>query len=177
VAIGYAVGGRLSTLAGLRLRGVWLLWAAAALALAARRLLPDPAAAVAAVAAFALAATCLARNLRRSPAVAISGAAVLTGALLNAAAFLANGAMPYSPGAADAAGFTPDPAATSVAASARTRLAFLGDILPVPPLQAVVSLGDVVIACGVVALTAALMRGTPAAGRAAVPRAGEEVSR
>jgi hypothetical protein len=160
VVAGYLLGGRLRRLAEPRWRSIWLLWSAAVLEFVGVRL-PTGVPGVAAVsAAFVLAAMCIARNLRGELRAALSGAVVLMGAATNAVAALTNGGMPYSTTAAAAAEVTAaDATVKNVAASSHTRLAQLGDIIPVPPLHAVVSIGDLTIAVGVVMLTAVLMRG------------------
>jgi hypothetical protein len=159
VAAGYLFGGRLRHAAGLRLRALWLLWLAAIGQLLADHLLTGTAAAVAVAAAFGSAATCLMVNLRRDRAVALSGSVALAGAALNAVAILFNGAMPYSPTAARAAGVTADDETVkNAAANADTALASLGDVVAVPALRAVFSVGDLLIGIGIAALAAASMR-------------------
>lgn len=167
VAVGYLLGGRLRQLAGLRLRALWLLWLAAAGQLLALRLLTGVPAAVAVVAAFGAAAACLAVNLRDSRPVAVTGSVVLAGAALNAVAMVLNGGMPYSPAAAARAGGTAvADTVKNAAAQPGTRLLPLGDVIAVPPLHAVVSVGDLLITVGIAALIATSMR-----RRAPVPAA------
>jgi hypothetical protein len=164
VAVGYLLGGRLRQLAGLRLRALWLLWPAAAGQLLALRLLTGVPAAVAVVAAFGAASACLAVNLRDSRPVAVTGSVVLAGAALNAVAMVLNGGMPYSPAAAARAGGTAvADTVKNAAAQPGTRLLPLGDVIAVPPLHAVVSVGDLLITVGIAALVATSMhRHTPA---------------
>lgn len=159
VAVGYLLGGRLRRIAGLRLRALWLLWIAAAGQLLAMRLLTGVPAGLAVTVVFGAAAACLAVNLRHSRTMAVTGSVVLTGAALNGVAIVLNGGMPYSPEAAVRAGLPPDAETVkNAAAHAGTRLAPLGDVIAVPPLHAVVSVGDLLIALGIVALVASSMR-------------------
>lgn len=49
----------------------------------------------------------------------------------------------------------------NVPAGTDTMLGWLADVVPVPPLRTVVSVGDLLLALGVAVLVAALMRGRP----------------
>ncbi|HLV59599.1 MAG TPA: DUF5317 family protein [Natronosporangium sp.] len=87
---------------------------------------------------------------------------VLAGAGANALAILLNGGMPYSATAARAVGLTvDDETVRNTVAGEDTRLPWLGDVIPVPSLGAVVSVGDLLIAVGLVGLVASLMRPRP----------------
>jgi Family of unknown function (DUF5317) len=157
VAAGYAAGGRLSTIVG-RLRGLWLLWAAVA-AQAAQFSLHGARVALLVV-VYALVLGWLILNLPGwTPAMRTAVGIVLLGLALNAAAIAANGRMPYSPQAAALVGL---PAAETTAknepSNQDTRLALLGDVIPVAAVHKVISIGDVLIALGGAALIAAAMR-------------------
>jgi hypothetical protein len=152
VALGYLLGGRLAGFGTVRIRALWLLWPAAGVQLALGgewRL-----------AVFALVLTWLAVNTAGWPrAIRIAGVVIMLGASLNGLAIALNGRMPYDPEAAVAAGLragvvTPK----NEPAGAGTRLALLGDVLPVRPLRAVVSLGDLLIGGGTGALVVCAMR-------------------
>lgn len=169
VAAGYGLGGRLAAVATVRLRALWLLWLAAAVqacqyyADPIRKLLEERIGVSMVGIVFAIVALWLAVNLRQqSWLLRIACAAILLGAALNGAAILANGRMPYSGWAADAAG-----AAGGVTtpknepADSGTRLAFIGDVVPVPPLRKIISPGDILIGLGAATSVAAVMRRTP----------------
>jgi hypothetical protein len=77
------------------------------------------------------------------------------GLVLNVLVIATNNAMPVSPAAADAAGVDPPPETSELKheeLDAQTRLRWLGDIIPVPGLQEVLSIGDLVLAAGVARL-------------------------
>jgi hypothetical protein len=74
---------------------------------------------------------------------------IAAGALLNLVVVLVNGGMPVDPAAAALAGTAlrgDDP--LHHALDAATRLPFLADVIPLPPLRNVYSAGDVAIAAG-----------------------------
>jgi hypothetical protein len=86
---------------------------------------------------------------RRLPGVAIAG----VGIALNALVIGSNGAMPVSAAASDIARvdeMVGDPSLKHEEMTDATRLAFLGDVLPVPIpyLNSVLSLGDVILLAG-----------------------------
>jgi hypothetical protein len=88
--------------------------------------------------------------------------AVAAGGLLNGVAIAANGRMPYSTWAASKAGLGVGlQTARNVAATHATRLLPIGDIMPVPPLHAVFSIGDMLICLGIAAMIVAAMRNRP----------------
>jgi hypothetical protein len=171
VLAGYALGGRLRQLVRTRLRAVWLLWLAAAMQLVqfefgpARIRIESALGISLLIPIFALAGAWLLINLvRRPPAMQVAVALILLGGGLNAAAIAANGRMPYAESALVAADVTASQRARGerspkhVAADAATRLAWLGDVIPVRPLRKVISAGDIVLLAGVGALVAAAMR-------------------
>jgi hypothetical protein len=159
VAVGYVCGGRLASLRSIRLRAVSLLWLAAVVQAAQYYVAPlrHPGALVV---VFGLVLWWLAMNLPTWPlAIRIAGVAITVGALANGMTIALNGRMPYEPTAAEAVGLRPDlTTPKNEPADDATRLAFLGDTVPVTPLRKVVSAGDVLIGAGTVALTALAMR-------------------
>jgi hypothetical protein len=88
--------------------------------------------------------------------------------------------MPYSRWAAAAAGIGAGrQTARNVAAAHAARLLALGDVLPVPPLRAVFSIGDLLICCGIATIVIAGMRarpGSPPRPRRPVSRTRKEVT-
>ena len=119
---------------------------------------------------FGLVGIWLVINLPKRDA-AFQGAilAILLGGLMNAAAIAANGRMPFSESALRAAQVSAeqwargDRSPKHVAADEDTWLLWLGDIVPVAPIEKVVSIGDIVLLLGVAALLTAAMR-SPSAG-------------
>jgi hypothetical protein len=167
VLAGYAAGGSLAGLVSTRLRALWLLWLAAALQVAQLAgALPGLRGPLLA-AVFVLAGAWLAVNLPGRPRAMQAAAVVaLAGGLANGTAIAANGRMPYLPAAARVAGLRPGAETPkNIAAVAASRLIALGDIIPVPPLRAVISAGDVLIIAGVILLIAASMRQRPSRRR------------
>ena len=160
VAAGYAAGGSLRNLVATRFRALWLLWAVAAAQLA--DVIPAARTWVF-VATFAVAVGWLVVNALQWPPVLRYGAlAVAAGGLLNGGAIAANGRMPYSTWAASKAGLGVGlQTARNVAATHATRLLPIGDIMPVPPLHAVFSIGDMLICLGIAAMIVAAMRNRP----------------
>jgi Family of unknown function (DUF5317) len=165
VLAGYLAGGSLSGLLGTRLRALWLLWLAAAVQiveLSARALGRDWRLPLLAV-TFALAGAWLVINLPGRPLAMKTGAvAALAGGLINGAVIAANGRMPYLPAAARTAGIGPGlETPKNVAAGPGSHLIALGDTIPVPPLHAIISVGDVLIIIAAVVLIATAMRTAP----------------
>jgi hypothetical protein len=159
VAVGYACGGRLAGLRSIRLSAVWLLWLAAAVQAAQYYVAPLRHPAMLIV-VFGLVLWWLAVNVPAWPlAIRVAGVAITVGALANGLTIALNGRMPYEPAVAQAVGLRPDLVTPKNGpADDATRLAFLGDTIPVPPLKKVISAGDVLIGTGTVALTALAMR-------------------
>jgi hypothetical protein len=166
IVVGLALGGRLGNLSNFRFRWGWL----AVAGLIAQVLLFSPtgdALAGDAAPAFYVASTAavfvaVLRNLRR-PGMAL----VALGSLANLAAISANGGfMPASAGALDSAGLPPGDHLNSVVL-ADPALQPLTDIYAIPaglPMANVFSIGDVLIALGIIWTIAAAMRprgGTP----------------
>jgi hypothetical protein len=190
VAAGYLLGGRLHRLADATLRGGWWLAAAVALQTAAwaaervGRPLGDGAQVGVLLASLAalLVATLANRRL-------VGMAVAATGIGANLLVVALNGAMPVSLGAlrrirptlvdlpAGAHRAMPDGAwgfGARWAFGARwgfgARLGFLGDVVALPALGVVVSVGDILLALGVALSVAELMRGRAAAAARERPR-------
>jgi hypothetical protein len=161
VVASYARGGRLHRFADAPLRWSWLLFAGVALQAitdlgTARGLLPS--------AGWSSYGLLLASQLLVVGWVVanwhLSGTRLVTlGLGLNALVIAANGAMPVDPDAIRALGI--DGATVSggkhVLLDDGTRLPWLADIWPLPPLRSIISVGDVVLAAGLIPLTHALM--------------------
>lgn len=91
--------------------------------------------------------------------------AIGTGLVLNIAVIAANGGMPVSVRALLVAGIDPgdylDRAVKHREMLPGTPLGLLGDVIPIPFLRAVVSLGDIVLALGIFRLVESLVRHDP----------------
>lgn len=162
----------------LRLRQRWLIGLAAAVQFVrltepawAAPILTPLRGAVPVVLIWALVAGFAVVNLRSLPRTARTPMGLfLTGMTLNSLAIAANGGMPFSTTAARWAGLTETQIETYVVGhpplTGESRLAPLADVLPVPGLHAVASVGDLLIFAGLPWLLAVIMlRGarTPAA--------------
>jgi hypothetical protein len=166
VAVGYLLGGRLAGFRGLRIRALWLLWLAAGVQLlqyesaGVRRFTEETLGLPMLALVFGLVLAWFGVNLRHWPAaIRLAGLVIVLGALLNGAAIAGNGRMPYDPAAVEAVGLpagieTPK----NVPAGPETRLAGLGDVLAVPGLRKVVSVGDLLIGVGAAGFVALVMR-------------------
>jgi Family of unknown function (DUF5317) len=144
-------GGRLGALVEVRLRHVWAVFAGLGLEIAALELpgLPDRLRAALLVVAYPVGAVFLAANWRLPGVPLIAG-----GAACNLVVIAANGGvMPASPSALAGAGLpVRAPGFQNSAALADPRLGFLGDVFHIPaawPLSNVFSVGDVLIALGI----------------------------
>jgi hypothetical protein len=106
----------------------------------------------------------LANLLNRPRAVQAAMLVIVAGGAMNALVIAANGRMPYSEAAARAANESAEQKARAasspkhVAADSTTKLPWLGDVIPVRPIEKVVSPGDLVLLIGVGALVACAMR-------------------
>lgn len=89
------------------------------------------------------------------------------GLALNAAVIGANGAMPVDPAAIAALGIegAEVPPGKHVLMDESTRLPWLADIWALPPLRSIISVGDIVLAAGLIPLTHGLMSYRPPAER------------
>lgn len=167
VAFAYVRGGRLHRIADADLRGVGLLFAG---------LLLQVGVDIAASRGFATGATGYVFLLISQLLVLVWAAAnwwrpgmplIVLGLLLNALVIGANGAMPVDGDAIAALGFDGArvPLGKHELLDASTRLGFLGDVIPLPPLRTIISVGDIVLAAGLMALVHHLMTFRPAAER------------
>jgi hypothetical protein len=161
---GLAAGGTPRALADVRLRSSWAVWLAAA-AQVGLASLPAGLRPVALVASLALVGWWLVVNVgggRPRAEVAGLGLAVV-GWLANVVVIAANRGMPVSRPALARAGYPASFPIESghlfkhVAASSSTALAWLGDVIPVGPLRAVISLGDVALGAGIAVFVAAVV--------------------
>ena len=160
---GWAVGGRLSRLADVELRAPAAIFGAVALQLALG-LVPAELRLPGLVASGVLVTAWLVANARdRTPALGLAVGLLAVGWALNLAVMVPNRGMPVSDTALSRIGA---PAEVDVAdgnlfkhvrADGDTVLPWLGDVVPVPPLRAVVSAGDVFMAAGVFLVLAAGM--------------------
>ncbi len=176
VVAGYAGGGRLHGLGLLQLRAPLLVVAAllAQLGLpAVDESLRNPIVAL----SYGMVGAWLVVNLaRRSLILRVAIGLLAIGWMLNIAPIAANGAMPVSVDALGQIGGPPadDIAAGNidkhVAAGPGTPLGFLGDVIAVTPLRAVVSIGDVVMVVGIVLIVAAAMASARHRGEREIPR-------
>lgn len=92
---------------------------------------------------------------------------VAIGLTLNAMVMAANGAMPVSPEAIAALGRDSSDLVRGkhVLMDDGTHLPWLADIWPVPPIRAIISVGDVILAAGLIPITHYLMTYRPQAER------------
>jgi hypothetical protein len=181
ILAGYLLGGRLVGLTTVRLRFLWLLWAATGVQIAQYHAIPvghflqDRVGLPMFTIVLGLVVLWLGLNVRQPhPLLQAAGGTVLLGAMLNGAALLANGHMPYSTWAARVAGLP----ATVVTpkngpADIHTRLLVIGDIVPLPLLGKVLSPGDLLISLGAATAIAVAMRRYP---RVSDPVAAGEVN-
>lgn len=165
VGASYLRGGRLSRLADVTLHLPWLLLVGLALQVAvdvasARGLLGDATTEgwVLLLISQVLVVAWVIAN-RHLPGTVL----IALGLVLNAVVIAANGAMPVAPEALAALGAEPGvtPTGKHTLLTEETRLPWLADILPLPPLRSVISVGDIVLAAGLLPLTHALMTYRP----------------
>jgi hypothetical protein len=143
----------LRPLLGLRLRWVWLVWLAALVQFVRTR---DPhwaGAVIPVVAMWLLGVAFVGVNLRAMPPRARIGAGILAAGFgINTLVIVFNGAMPFSATSARLAGFSAGaiqaPAYGHAPIDADTAFAALADVIPVPGLGVVVSVGDLLMVSG-----------------------------
>lgn len=162
-------GGRLRNVAHAEITAGWLLFVGVAIqfgvdAAAGRGFLPDAGLSgwsLLLVSQLLVIAFLLAN--RRLPGVWL----VAAGLALNALVMAANRAMPVDPAAIAALGLdgATVPPGKHTLLTADTHLPWLADIIPVPWLRSILSVGDLVLAVGLVPMTHALMTAPPRAGR------------
>lgn len=187
VAVGYARGGRLHRLADSGLGWNWLLVVGFGLqglvnVAAARWGLPDLPATALLVVSHLLVLGWIVLNRYRPGMVLI-----FVGLALNAAVITANGGMPVDPDAIDSAGLRPveQLEGKHTLMNDGTRLPYLADIIPMPPLRTIISIGDIVLAAGLIPLIGHLMtyrtpverRGGPRGVRGDRPRRAQRSER
>jgi len=160
---GWVRGGRIQALERLRLRAPWLVGAAVGVQLVLHRFgtgwrLPLL------FASYALVGLWLARNVGGRRAALRAGLAMIAaGWAMNLAAMVPNGGMPVSESALDVIGVAPgyDVAdghlSKHVGGHGGLVDGLLGDSIPVAPLGAVISLGDIVLAAGIAVTLATAM--------------------
>ncbi|HEX2274968.1 MAG TPA: DUF5317 family protein [Acidimicrobiales bacterium] len=163
LAAGYARGGRLGRLGQLRLRAPGL----AGLALAVQAgagLVPTSRRFSLIALSYTLVGTWLVLNLgRRQAALRLGVGLVALGCLLNGVAMVPHRGMPVSAAAMERAGFSSAEDVTDghlfkhVPAGRPTPVDWLGDVVPVRPLGAVVSVGDFALLAGIAVCLAAGM--------------------
>jgi len=165
VLTSWARGGRLHRIGHAEIRAGWVLFVGVAIQFtvdvaAGRGLLPD-----AGVMGWSLLLSSqvlvvafLLLN-RRLPGVWL----VAAGLALNAAVMAANRAMPVDPAAIAAIGMegAAVPPGKHTLLTAQTHLPWLADIIPVPWLRSILSVGDLVLAAGLLPMTHALMTSPP----------------
>jgi hypothetical protein len=166
-AVGLVRGGRARRLLALRLRCGPLVWAclAAQVLLGATGDGPHPVVRdVALVASYAGVGLWLALNIRgHRDGVRAGFAIVLAGWVLNVVPMALNDGMPVSTAAQQAIDAEDQEVGEGslwkhVPATRATRAAWLGDVIPVAPVHAVISVGDVSLLAGVAAVVAAALR-------------------
>lgn len=172
ILVGFARGGRLQRIATADLRAPALLFAGLVVqvgvdASAARGFL-DGATGYALLLASQLLVLAWVVTNRYRPGMPL----VFAGLALNALVIGLNGAMPVDPDAIRALGIgevTVPPGKHTLMTPA-TRLPLLGDIWPLPPLRTIISVGDVVLAAGLIPLVHHLMTYRAPAERRGGPR-------
>ncbi|MEX2549843.1 MAG: DUF5317 domain-containing protein [Nitriliruptoraceae bacterium] len=165
IVLSWVRGGRLRRVADTEIIGGWLLFAGVAVQIgvdlsAGRGWLPDAGLSGWSLLLFSqlLVIAFVARN-RRLPGIWL----VAVGLLLNMAVMAANRAMPVDPAAMAAIGMegAEVPLGKHTLLTGETLLPWLADIIPVPWLGSIVSVGDLVLAIGLIPLTHALMTAPP----------------
>jgi hypothetical protein len=159
ILVSYLRGGRISRIADAELRHGWLLFLGLLLqlavdALTVRDLLGQPAGYLLLLASQLLVLVWVLVNWWR-PGMLL----VALGLVMNALVIGANGAMPVSQDAIDALGIgevTVHPGKHELMTD-ETRFGWLADVHPLPPLRTIVSVGDVVLAAGLLPLVHHLM--------------------
>jgi hypothetical protein len=167
VAIGWMAGGSLRGLNTFPLRWFGLVWLAAATQVAQYSVAlftHHPHSIQNVLLLMVMYSACgafLARNWSSTSGRLHGGLVLLAGGfLLNAVPIAWNGRMPYSGRAADYLGLRGQ-TGKGVRIGSGTHLGWLGDVIPVPGLRAIVSLGDLVVVAGIVIVLAALMANAP----------------
>jgi hypothetical protein len=165
VVASYLRGGRLHRVADAPLRWNWLLFVGVALQVlvdlgAARGFLPETLwLGYALLLASQLLVVGWVTGNRQLPGTWL----VALGLGLNALVIGANGAMPVDPDAIRALGIegAQVPPGKHTVLDASTRLPWLADIIPIPPLRSIISVGDVVLVAGLIPMMHGLMGPRP----------------
>ncbi len=167
VVAGFALGGRIGALAELKLRAVWLVFAAVAAQIvdgglpAVRR--AGTVGQLLLLASYLAVGAFLAWNLRgRRGALRAGFGLAAIGWLANMIVIAANGAMPVSVGALSQLHVRPADLASGGPFGKHlvghgASLGFLGDDIALPALRAAISAGDIVMMSGIVIAVAAAM--------------------
>jgi hypothetical protein len=147
VLIGIARGGSLSSLAATKVKWLWLIYAGVLLQVAGALTLSGDTGLVIVLVSNAVIAAFLLANLRL-PGMALAA----VGLVLNVLVIATNGAMPVSTEVIEATGGSDTEEIGGLKherLTDDTRFAFLGDVIAVPGLREVLSLGDVLLALGI----------------------------
>jgi hypothetical protein len=161
VVLGYSLGGRLSSVGHLRIR-----WQPAAIAGLALQVVPVPGDALPLVLLYASFVLLLAFAIVNLRAGVAAFWLILIGIALNFTVIAVNQGMPVTRDALVASGesdtlavLVHDGGAKHHLAGLEDRLLFLGDVLPIRPIEMVASPGDLIAYSGVVWLVIAAMLG------------------
>ena len=156
VIFGRLAGGSVASLRALRIRATALLLAALAIQLSLFAV-AAPVRWMVVDVSYSLVGVWLLINLRfRHRALRVAMALVAIGWFCNLAPIVANGGMPISLDAARRAGaprrveVNANNVAKHVAAGPSTRLRALGDVIPLRAFRAVISVGDILLAAGII---------------------------
>ena len=160
VALGIYRGGSLNRLSNISLRWTPLLFEGLVVQLAFQLWDPPGLTRSGALAILLLSnlavTTFLLANIR-TPGIFLAA----LGLVLNVTVIAANGAMPVSTGAAETSGISAPPASSSSFKHERldddTKLPWLADVIPVPRLREILSIGDIFLALGLAHLVLAAM--------------------
>jgi hypothetical protein len=161
IAVGYARGGRLHRIADASLGWSWLLFLGFGLQIVVQ--VADPRVELVRgtvgtgllITSHLLVLGWILANWHR-PGILL----VFLGLALNATVIAANGGMPVDPEAIEAAGLPMTGEllyGKHILMTESTRLAYLGDVFPIPVLRTVISVGDIVLAAGLIPLVGHLM--------------------
>ena len=182
VSLGRLRGGRFQALSTLRLRATGLVVLAVIVQLGLGAVAPDAWRYVALMASYGLMGVWLAINLRDGPNWRRGGLAlVAAGYALNLLAIVPNGNMPVSTDALRRAGgsqasFEEKPNIDKHVASGDGDVwPWLGDVIAVPPVRAVISIGDVAMLIGVVVVVCGGMTAVEPSLPQGRPREGDAV--
>lgn len=151
-------------LSGLRLRWLWLIWLAAAVQFArswnppwGSQVLTPMGGAWPVLAIWLLALVFVVRNFGTVPPAAKPALAVFVlGFSLNTLTIVLNGGMPFSPRAAERVGLPVLTVVGHLPITGHTRLSLLSDVIALPPIHRVVSIGDLLISVGIIWLLVAI---------------------